>query len=251
MASPAEIHELLRAPLVLGRGRKSIPVMAEDAGELSVEDLLRASSLPHEKSGPVVLNLRQSHHHIARLIAKGAKTNEISALTGMTPPRISTLKSDPAFKELVEYYTDMDEKQYEDARADMHQRLAQLGFDTIEILHEKLLDDPTQFDNKMLLAIVEASADRTGHGKTSTVNHDHAHSLSPHTIAALKQSANEGRPLAEADRGALLRLAADRTAQINSEAIEADWSEGGGSSLREEGDQVAEEAVRVDEGSVS
>lgn len=252
MPSPAEIHALLQEPLRLGRGRRVRALQVEDAGELGVEDLLAASVTPHEKTGEaVVLELRQSHHHVARLIAKGAKNNEVSAITGLTPSRISTLKSDPAFKELLAYYSEMDETQYENSRADMHIRLASLGFDSIEILHERIHDDPSQFDVKTLLAIVEATADRTGHGKTSTVNHDHAHSLSPHTIAALKADANASSPIAEADRGALLRIAADRTAAVNPEAEEADWIEGSGSCVREEVHSVAEAPLRLGSRSLS
>jgi hypothetical protein len=252
MGTPAEakIEHLLNEPLRLGRGRRAIQVRADYVRDLSVEDLLAASTMP-AAGAPVVLELRQTHHNLARLIAQGAGTNEASAITGLTPARISTLKNSPAFAELVTYYKEMDEQQYSLARADMHKRLASVGFDSLEILHERLLDKPEEFDNKTLLAVVEATADRTGHGKTSTVNHDHSFSLSSHTIAAIKASANQGRPIAEEDRGALLRIAAERTAPEYPEAEEADWIEGCGSGLREEGDQEPEASVPLGEREIS
>lgn len=51
-----------------------------------------------------IKTLRDSHHRIARLVAIGKNNLEVAAEAGMSIGRISQLRQDPAFKELVETY---------------------------------------------------------------------------------------------------------------------------------------------------
>jgi hypothetical protein len=221
-----------------GPGRRAAPLRVAYAGELTVEDLVAARSSTLVQTVPPLKALRQSHHQLARVLAQGTANEEAAIICGMSPSRISSLRSDPAFSELLAYYQAMETEQYGVARADMHERLASLGFDAVETLHEKLLEDPEGFDNKTLLAIVEATSDRTGHGKTSTVQHDHTHSLSPEAIAKIKSSVAGRQPLAETDRQSLLGIAARQTTgQLPEGVIEGDWSESGGTPVREEGEE--------------
>lgn len=222
--------------LQLGSGRRQSPIRAEFARELSVEELIGASTEEAGIKSVPIKELRQSHHMLARVMAQGISDQEVSVICGYSISRISILKSDPTFQELLEYYKDMETKNYAVARADMHERLASLGFDAIETLHDKLRDDPDSFDPKTLLLVVEATADRTGHGKTQTVNHQHDHSLSPETIERIKLASGGRGQVTEADRQALLRLASEGTAQLDAEAEEAHWEPSEGSGLREEGD---------------
>lgn len=238
-----ELEALLaRSPLQLGRGRRAAPLHSAYVRDLELADLVRK---PDQPTKPASLKeIRQSHHQLCRLLAQGKSAEEISSILGTyTPSRISILKSDPMFSTLLSYYKRMEAEQYTLARADMHERLANLGFDSLELLHQRIVDDPDGFDHKTLLAIVEASADRTGFGKSSTVNHDHVHSLSPESIARIKEATQAGREIASEDRGALLRIAAERTTVIYSEAQEAEWEPCEGAGLREEGNQSTEATV--------
>lgn len=229
----------LGAPIKFGPGRRAAPLQVAFGRELGVEDLLAAQNSEMVQTLPPLQRLHQRHHQLARVLAQGVSNIEASAIVGYDPQYIANLKDNPAFAELLSYYQAMEAEQYGVARADMHQRLASIGFDSLEHLHQRLEEKPETFTNKELLAIVEATADRTGHGKQSKVQHEHSHSLSPETLARVKANSLGGSSsVAEEDREALLRIAVGRTAAELPEAEEGDWIEGEGHCLREEGDQA-------------
>jgi hypothetical protein len=224
-------------------------LVVEEVEELTVEDFATAEAEPGRAT---IAALRQSHHVLARLIAKGTLTmTEISSITGYSLSRISILKADPTFKELVSSYSAMEAEGHKIATADMYVRLASLGFDAVETLHERLVDRPETLDNKTLLAIVEASSDRTGYGKQSTVNSNVNHSVSSETLARIRSAVDTGVAVAEKDRGALVGLAARLTAVEHSDAEEADGSESPGEGLREESEPETGSEALGDDGGTS
>jgi hypothetical protein len=227
-------------PGYLRLGKIALPTTAAFVRELEESDLLMAETTAAGATSQPIKELRQSHHQLARVLAQGVDENEAAIITGYSISRVSILKADPQFSELLEYYRAMEQEQYGVARADMHERLASIGFDSIEVLHQRLVDEPERFTEKMLLAIVEATADRTGHGKTTTVNSNVSHSLSEQALAAIRTG---GAPSTNAppDRSALLRLASVSTAELHSKAEEADGIEGSWREVREEGAARAEE----------
>lgn len=246
MVEAEELHALLKGPLKLGRGRAAKTVQLGEPRELTLDDLLAAQGSTMVQSAPTVKTLRMSHHMVARLLAKGAKPQEVSLITGYSSSRISILQADPAFIELTTYYAEMDEEQFSIANADMHKRLSALGFDAVETLHERLLEDPEAFETKTLLAVIEATADRTGHGKQSTLKVDHEYSLSDESLARVKAAAQAGREAAPADREALVRLASLRTAAEHSSPEEAEGGEAGGAGVREEGGEGNQEPTWIE-----
>jgi hypothetical protein len=226
----------------LGRGKKS--QTKEGFSRELTEDDLREALAPAGSKSPAPLELKTSHHQLARLLAQGKKQVEISAITGYSQSRISILKSSPAFQELLAHYEELEKEGYKIARADMKERLATVGFNSIEVLQSRLDDDPDSFSNKDLLSIIEASADRTGHGKTATLNANVTHALDEATLARIRNEASStpsALPLPESDRAALLGFAR-RAAAVHSDEQEAGWIEGEGVLVREESHQGAEEA---------
>lgn len=238
----ADLDEILDIGLGnLGRGRKpnsGAPLMFNVSRELTAEDLLGASL--HEtgiKAAPLK-SLRQSHHAIAKLLAQGMRPVEVATTLGVSQSRISILKADPQFSELLAYYSGMEERLHEEVRVDFHKRLQALGADSIEILHERIVDEPDSFKNSELLTLTELVMDRIGHGKTSTVNTNVEHSVSAETLERIRSAAASPTPLAPEDRGALLRLARSATEQHPGSEAPA-WIEGEGSLVREEGPEGA------------
>ena len=221
-----------------GAGRRASPINATIAREISEEDILKMAE-PNSIKPQAIQSLRQSHHTLARLLAIGTPEGDIALITGYSISRISILKGDPTFAELLKYYEGVEAEGYKVARADMHLRLSSLGFDTLEVLHERLLDAPEKFSVKELAQIVELTADRIGHGKTSTVNNNVQHSVAPETLAAIRSAAQGAPVLGEEDRQALLSMAREATAVSSPEA--ADWIEGEGTLVREEGPEEAED----------
>lgn len=101
--------------------------------------------------------LRHTHHELARLIAEGRPGVEVSAITGKSQSWISTLRSDPAFAELVAYYASQKDAVY----LDVHARLAGLGTDAVNELQHRLDTDPDRLTAREVLEIAEMALDRS------------------------------------------------------------------------------------------
>jgi hypothetical protein len=87
---------------ILHRGKlaKAPKVLAVRA--LTREDLAVLKTA--ERTIPRVKAFRDTHHRLARLVAAGLRNEEILRITGFSAVRLSTLKQDPAFMELVAQY---------------------------------------------------------------------------------------------------------------------------------------------------
>src|SRR5215203_602971 len=146
-------------PRLLGNlGRPDIT--ADYSRDLTQADLQalegpRGANLPRS-----IQRIRSSHHALARCLASGMKASQASLITGYTQNRICILQADPTFIALVQDYRN----EAKDIFADLNERMTNLSLDTIEELHERLHDAPEAFSIGMLLDVVKAFADRTGHG---------------------------------------------------------------------------------------
>src|SRR5690606_36755504 len=135
---------------------------------------------------PQLQQIRASHHELARLLAQGRKQCDIALITGFSQTRISILKSDPSFQELLTYYQEMETQNFEKARVDVAERLHSLGIGTLEVLHERVRDDPNSLDGKTLIGLAELTLDRIGHGKQSSVNTNVTHSIDEAQLARIR-----------------------------------------------------------------
>jgi hypothetical protein len=155
-----------RSPPARGRKRKEPNVVVQRSLEKAdVEALwnlpdggLRSVTAPLKK-------LRHRHHTLARLLAAGVKPGEASLITGYQLASISILQTDPAFKELLGYYT----AQKEQVFIDFHERLKELGISCFQEIMDRLEDDPEQFSLEDLREFLVVAADRTGHGPSKNV----------------------------------------------------------------------------------
>jgi hypothetical protein len=104
--------------------------------------------------------LRDRHHMLARCLAQGMSESEAAAVTGYTNARISVLKENPAFEDLVAMY-----KAHVDvAFANVQERMASLALDAVDELHTRLEETPEEFDVGDLIDVTKLTADRTGNG---------------------------------------------------------------------------------------
>lgn len=161
------VMELLDSPPP-PRGRRARPTLGAITRELTSEDIQRLHTMKDGdlKSQPrPLLKLRHTHHTLAKLLADGEREEACQAITGYSQSYVSTVKKDPAFKNLVEYY----QSQKKEVYLDVHQRLASLSMDTVEELQDRLLTDPESFSNRELMELGELVLDRSGAGPTSTV----------------------------------------------------------------------------------
>lgn len=174
LASPGAscYHRRMDQPLDIpfrtrGRAAKSLvfaEVRALDAADLSL--------LGEEKGSraPALKRLGDRHHALARCLASGMTEADAALACGYVGSRVSILKSDPAFKELLAFYRDDTDRAYRD----MHERLAGLSRDAVDELHTRLEEDMQAEEKKIsvghLLEIAKMGADRTGHGPQSSQN---------------------------------------------------------------------------------
>lgn len=153
------------------RGRSSAPLTFAQVRELEVKDL---KLLEEEKGSkpPALKRLADRHHALARCLASGMAERDAAMACGYVLSRVSILKNDPAFKELLEFYRDETNAQYRD----LHARLAGISMDATQLLQEQLeadldkeIEDRT-LTPAQLMALTQMGADRTGHGPQSSQN---------------------------------------------------------------------------------
>jgi hypothetical protein len=159
--------ERMDLDLEIGPGRPAITIEHHLVRELEESDLHLAAQ-PGRGSLPTahlsLANIKERHHTIARLLAAGESHVTISAITGMSPSRISILANDPAMLELVAHYR---ATEVAPIYRDLHERLSSISLDAASILQERMEEEPEKMTSGLLVKIVEMSADRTGHGPMS------------------------------------------------------------------------------------
>ena len=101
-----------------------------------------------------VRTLRVGHHQLAQLIAGGVSDVDASYITGRSTGAISSLKRDPAFRELLAYYAE----QQKARDLNVYDRLTTIGALASEILQERLEESPERFTNNELRGLLELSA---------------------------------------------------------------------------------------------
>lgn len=145
-------------PRLRGRPATTLATHVRDLGQA---DLAALASAPRASGVPQSLQrVRASHHALARCLATGMSAHQAGLVTGYSPSRISILLSDPAFRGLLDEYT-------ADAKsivADMAERMSNISLDALDELQQRLEESPESFSTPMLLDVVKAFADRTGHG---------------------------------------------------------------------------------------
>lgn len=160
----------------LGRGKEGRgAVLGTKVRNLTEADLKGAKGVKAEKitQSSNILNIRNTHHMLAMLLASGRRPEEISAITGYSPGYISQVQHDPALKSLTEYYKGMTAAQFKEAQASLFERLNSISMIASEELMARLTEKPDEFTNRELMEAVELTADRTGFGpqtKNTNIN---------------------------------------------------------------------------------
>lgn len=140
-------------------GKASLPLSAEVVRELTTADLVVREAISVGAKAPSIKSLRATHHKLAQVLAMGFSDAEASANTGYSPSRISILKGDPTFKELMAFYGEARKEIF----VDVQQRMAGFAVSAVEVLQERLEDKPESFSNKDLNSLIKTTADRGGH----------------------------------------------------------------------------------------
>ena len=158
----AELHrgKLAQPPRILAVR----PLVREDLGVLKQARVGARSKI-----------FRDTHHRLARLIASGIRESEVLRITGFSTSRLSTLKLDPAFKELVatyrgkvtEAWVNSQDEFYETSTSNMLRAERQ-----IEEHLDRAEDSDELVPLKTLLAITSDRADRFGYPKKKEIDNN-------------------------------------------------------------------------------
>lgn len=141
------------------RGRPAKPLEVEVLRELGPSDIALLGTEREVQPSVPLIAIRDRHHAIARLLAQGKKPAEVSAITGMGYSRISILRQDPMFKELVAHY----QREEDSLLADFTERTGLLALTVINNLQEMAENDENPLSAAVQLEIAKFAADRTGH----------------------------------------------------------------------------------------
>jgi len=100
---------------------------------------------------PALQSIRASHHQLAQLIAQGRPDTEVSLITGYSTTRISSLKADPSFAELLDGYGTIRQQIF----VDTLERMRVLGLSTLDELQERLETAPEKWTNRELMEMAD------------------------------------------------------------------------------------------------
>ncbi len=164
------------------RGRKAI---AEPIEVHDLRPLTRAELAVLKEPRPVgsIQNLRDSHHALARALAAGMSNAEASQATGFSISRISVLRADASFQDLVAHKRAMIDAEFAAAGDPVIDYLKGNALKAAKMLSDKLdhAEEQGEFlPTRDLLGISELGFDRVGYGKQSktlNVNVDFAANL--------------------------------------------------------------------------
>jgi hypothetical protein len=115
---------------------------SDDLEKLTSPDAIGSKALPLKQ-------LRATHHQLAQLLSQGRSETEASLITGYSPSRISILKADPSFQELMSSYGAIRQAIF----VDTLERLKTLGLSTLEELQERLENAPEKWSNRELMEL--------------------------------------------------------------------------------------------------
>lgn len=119
---------------------------------LTAEDIPRLQMPLPQATAPIpIKQLRASHHQLAQLLCQGRPDSEVSLITGYSLSRISILKSDPTFKELMAGYQEIRNQVF----VDTLERMKILGLSTLDELQERLEQSPERWSNRELMEMAD------------------------------------------------------------------------------------------------
>lgn len=164
VASVLNDDALLALAGIRGKSKLSADALVLAHGELTEEH--EAAAVAHISSGatlgsqaPTLKAIRHTHHRLAQLLAIGVDETKAAMLCNYSVSRVSILKSDPAFQELLAYYSKTVETQW----ADFVSTANGLSMDMLQELQSRLDTSPEQFTVGQLTETLKVLADRSGH----------------------------------------------------------------------------------------
>lgn len=124
-------------------------LVVEVVGELTREDLARPSA--REVTPPPLKALRQAHHQLARLLAKGTPPVEVALISGYDLEYIYAIQANVTFQEILRHYQTIDYI----AEADIKGQMTSTGQLALAELRRRLEEAPEDFSNTALQTSID------------------------------------------------------------------------------------------------
>lgn len=143
------------------RGALSV-LSIEVEKELEEKDLLDLRFMP-DNSPPTLKTISARHRRTAMMVARGFGNEHIAEALGYTPARVSQLRFDPAFAELVAYYEDQIHEESLTDEKRIQEKLRAMTETGLDLINERL-EDPAhreRISTSELRQLVAMGADRT------------------------------------------------------------------------------------------
>lgn len=134
--------------------RLARPLVRADLAMLAEKRDTKASTLK---------KLTDRHHRLARLLAEGEKPGAAALRCGYTPSRVSILQADPTFQELVEFYR----QEVHEVYIDGHEMMASVRNMALQIIADRMEEEPEKVKLAEALEVVKTTADRSGMGPST------------------------------------------------------------------------------------
>lgn len=116
-----------------------------------------------DTKAPTLKKLTDRHHRLARLLAEGEKPGVAALRCGYTPSRVSILLADPTFEELVEFYR----QEVHEVYIDGHEMMASVRNMALQIIADRMEEEPEKVKLAEALEVVKTTADRSGMGPST------------------------------------------------------------------------------------
>lgn len=169
-------------------GRAVQPVAAVIERELTLDDV-RALEAERGGSPRLLRRISDRHHSLARLVASGIEQDKAAHIVGYEPARVSILKNDPMFRELVEFYRSQESKNIRD----LGEKLSGIASDALDEIADRLEDEEERkkIGLNQLMELGKMGADRSGYGPSVTQTNVNIHVGLADRLAAARKKAHE------------------------------------------------------------
>lgn len=153
----------------LQRGQNAIESLPEvsDIRELRREDL---SHLTAPRPAGAIQSIRDNHHRIARCVASGMANGETAQFCGISYQRVSQLRQDPSFIELVAHYRALVTAEWVATAEPVLDFLSSIRTKSLAMIEDKIDAAAAEGEflpSRDLATFAELGLDRTGYGKVN------------------------------------------------------------------------------------
>lgn len=132
--------------IIRGRPAVKMPAINSVRSATAEDRALLETTVSPSKS---FITIRNPHHQLAQMLARGVSNNEASQVTGYSPSYISNLKNDPGFAELLSHYGAVTEVE----GVDTIKRMRTVGLMALEIIQDRITQEPDDLSMRELMEI--------------------------------------------------------------------------------------------------